>query len=93
MIAYSVYVVDDEQTIREGITMALEADYQTRAFSTAEAAMVAIKENPPDLVLLDIGLPGMNGIEALRKIKGLYPDVLVIMITAYEDIEIGRAHV
>lgn len=87
MIAYSVYVVDDEQTIREGITMALEADYQTRAFSTAEAAMVAIKENPPDLVLLDIGLPGMNGIEALRKIKGLYPDVLVIMITAYEDID------
>jgi len=86
MISYSVFIVDDEKTIREGITMALEADYQVEAFSTAEPAIDAIKENPPDLVLLDIGLPGMNGIEALRKIKSLYPDVLVIMITAYEDI-------
>ncbi len=87
MISYSVYVVDDEQTIREGIAMALEADYQMRAFSAAKAAMAAIKENPPDLVLLDIGLPDMNGIEALRQIKGLYPGVLVIMITAYEDFD------
>ena len=57
-----------------------------KAFATAETAIDAIKENPPDLVLLDIGLPGMNGIEALRTIKNLYPDILVIMITAYEDI-------
>ena len=86
MISYSIYIVDDEQTIREGITMALEADYQIEAFATAESALEAIKNNPPDLVLLDIGLPGMNGIEALDKIKGQYPDILVIMITAYEDI-------
>jgi len=53
---------------------------------TAETAIDAIKENPPDLVLLDIGLPGMNGIEALRTIKNLYPDILIVMITAYEDV-------
>jgi len=86
VISYSIYIVDDEQEIREGLTMALEADYQVEAFSTAETAMDAIKSHPPDLVLLDIGLPGMNGIEALRQIKTLYPDVLIIMITAYEDI-------
>ncbi len=40
----------------------------------------------PDLVLLDIGLPGMNGIEALKQIRARYPDLLVVMITAYEDI-------
>jgi DNA-binding NtrC family response regulator len=87
MIPYSIYVVDDEQSIREGITMALEADYRVEAFSSAESALEAVKKNPPDLVLLDIGLPGMNGIEALREMKGLYSDILVIMITAFEDID------
>ena len=86
MIQYSIYIVDDEETIREGVTMALEAEYQVKAFSNAETAIDAIKENPPDLVLLDIGLPGMDGIEALGKIKDLYTDILIIMITAYEDI-------
>ena len=86
MISYTIYVVDDEETVREGITMAISADYHVNAFSTAEPAINAIKTNPPDLVLLDIGLPGMDGIQALRKIKDLCPDVLVIMITAYEDI-------
>lgn len=67
--------------------MALEADYSVKAFATAETAIDAIKKNLPDLVLLDIGLPGMNGIEALGLIKDLSPDILVIMITAYEDIK------
>ena len=86
MISYAIYIVDDEETVREGITMALETDYKVDAFSTAEDAIKAIESSPPDLVLLDIGLPGIDGIEALRRIKHSYPDVLVIMITAYEDI-------
>jgi DNA-binding NtrC family response regulator len=87
MISYTIYVVDDEETIREGVTMSLETDYQVKAFSSAETAIEAMNNNPPDLVLLDIGLPGMAGIEALGKIKKLYPDILIIMITAYEDIK------
>ncbi|MEJ2658806.1 MAG: sigma-54 dependent transcriptional regulator [Desulfobacterales bacterium] len=86
MIQYSIYIVDDEESIREGVAMALEEHYKIESFSTAEAAIGAIEANLPDLVLLDIGLPGMDGMNALREIKGLYPDVLVIMITAYEDI-------
>ena len=86
---YSIYIVDDEQTIREGVSMALEADYQVETFSTAETAIDAMENGPPDLVLLDIGLPGMDGIKALGIIKGLYPDMMVIMITAYEDIGTG----
>ncbi len=87
MISYHIYIVDDEQSIREGLTIALETDYQVEAFSTAEEALEGLKNSLPDLVLLDIGLPGMNGVEALREIKKIYPDIQVVMITAFEDID------
>lgn len=86
MISYSIYIVDDDQSVREGMAAALVSDYEVAAFSTAESALKAIKDNPPDLILLDIGLPGMDGIEALQKINSESSDILVIMITAYEDI-------
>jgi two-component system response regulator AtoC len=86
-ISYTIYIVDDEQTIREGVTMALEDIYRVKDFANAETALAALEKEPPDLVLLDVGLPGMDGIEALRRIKELHPGVLIIMITAYEDVE------
>ncbi len=86
MIAYTIFIIDDEETIRDGLTMALEGDYKIRSFSNAEAALEIITSSPPDLILLDIGLPGMSGIDALGKTKEIFPDMPVIMITAYEDI-------
>jgi len=88
-ITYSIYIVDDEETIREGVSMALAPNYRVETFSTAEAAIEAMENGPPDLILLDIGLPGMDGIKALETIKGLYPDTMIIMITAYEDLGTG----
>jgi len=87
MIKYSLYVVDDEPTIGEGIKLALESDYRVDVFLDAETAISAMEKGSPDLVLLDIGLPGKSGVEALDEIKQHYPDTLVIMITAYEDVE------
>jgi two-component system response regulator AtoC len=87
MNRYSIYVVDDEKIIREGLSIALGADYQVTPFSDAESAIEALSIDPPDLVLLDISLPGMNGIQALEKIKAGHPNLLVIMITAYEDVQ------
>ena len=87
MISYSIYIVDDEQTITDSVAMAFEDDYRIRAFSDAETAIAQLQKDPPDLILLDIGLPGMNGIDALRHIKDVCPDILVIMITAYEDVD------
>lgn len=82
---FSIYVIDDEPTIRNGIRMALESDYRVETFSDAETALEIIAKDTPDLALLDIGLPGMDGIEALRRIRKECPDLLVIMVTAYED--------
>jgi DNA-binding NtrC family response regulator len=86
MIRYFIYIIDDEKTITDGITMALEGDLRIKSFSRAEPAIEALEEDCPDLILLDVGLPGINGIEALRQIKSSNPDILVIMITAYEDV-------
>ena len=87
MITYSIYVVDDEELIREASLLTLGKVYRVEAFATGETCIEAIQANPADLVLLDIGLPGMSGIDTLKEIKKRYPDVLVIMITANDDIE------
>ena len=86
MISYSIFVVDDESSIRKGISMTLKKKYQIQTFETGETALAALEEDVPDLVLLDIGLPGMGGIEVLERIKSRHPQVIVIMITAYEDV-------
>jgi DNA-binding NtrC family response regulator len=82
-----VFIVEDEESIREGIRIALEPGYHIRAFPDAESALKAVREEPPDLVLMDIGLPGMSGIEGIRAVKALRPEVLIIVITAYEDVQ------
>ncbi|MDM8535788.1 sigma-54 dependent transcriptional regulator [Desulfobacterales bacterium HSG17] len=87
MISYTIYLVDDEPGIRKGISFRLKKLYQIKTFPDAESAIEAMKTKQPDLVLLDIGLPGMSGIEALEHIKKNWPETLVIMATAYEDIK------
>lgn len=86
MTSFSVFVVEDEESVRYGISLALEGKYRVRVFPDAESAIPAVRENAPDLVLMDIGLPGMNGIDALKVMKGIRPDLAVLVITAYEDV-------
>lgn len=79
--------MDDEESVREGVRVVLEPRYRMRTFSDAESAVEAVREDPPDLVLMDIGLPGMSGIEGIRAIKAIRPEVLLVVITAYEDVQ------
>jgi DNA-binding NtrC family response regulator len=81
-----IYVVDDDDTVTYAISLSLRNDHRVRTFSDAESALEGFEIQPPDVILLDIGLPGMNGIDALKLIKERYPNVLVIMITGYEDV-------
>lgn len=87
MITYTVYIVDDEESLAKGIALSLPTEYRTRSFTTAESALESMEKGVPDLVLLDIGLPGMDGVEALAQMKKHYPEIVVIMITAFEDIK------
>ena len=73
-----VLVVDDEPFVREGISLALRSHYRVEAFSSAEAAIESMLSNPPGMVLLDVGLPGMDGIQALEKIKQLTAQTMTI---------------
>ncbi|MBU2429146.1 MAG: response regulator, partial [Proteobacteria bacterium] len=86
MIPYSIHIVDDEESIRDGLEMLLSENYDIACFEDAESFLSDLEKNQPDLVLMDIGLPGINGVEALNRIKKNHPDLPVIMITAFEDI-------
>lgn len=88
MTSYTIYIVDDEAVARNGLSLALKKkNYMVKAFESAEKALDAMENSAPDLVLLDIGLPGISGVEALKEIKSRYADIIVIMITAYEDVK------
>ncbi len=88
MNPYCIYIVDDEALARNGLKLALKKkNYNVQGFGSAESAIKAIDKDPPDLVLLDIGLPGMSGVEALEIIKKRHPEVIIVMITAYEDVQ------
>ena len=86
MIRYSISIVDDEESIRDGLELILSEEYDISCCTDAESFLSDLETNLPDLVLMDIGLPAMNGIEALAIIKKKAIDIPVIMITAFEDI-------
>lgn len=87
MIRYSVCIVDDEESIRDSLELTLSDEYEIMLFEDAENFLSGIRVTQPDIILLDIGLPEMNGIDALKIVKADYPDIPVIMVTAYEDIK------
>lgn len=85
-----ILVVDDEEGIRETLSEILQDEgCQVITASTGEEALDIFKKELPDLVLLDIWLPGMDGIDTLREIKNIKRDVPVIMISGHGTIEIA----
>jgi two-component system nitrogen regulation response regulator NtrX len=85
---YSVLVVDDELGIRESLTSVLQDEgYKVESVETGEGALEALTKNHHDIVLLDIWLPSMDGIQALEKILGLEDPPIVVMISGHGTIE------
>ncbi len=84
-----VWVVDDNAGFAKNLTEVINLTGGLtceKTFGTCEEAIVGLEAgSPPDIVLLDIGLPGMNGIEGIRRIKAIAPSVQAIMLTVFED--------
>ncbi len=86
-----VLVVDDEVGPRESLRILLKQRYDVVAVDSVAAALDAIRQRRPDLIISDIRMPGVNGIEGLRRIREIDPDVAVIMLTGYADLTTARA--
>ena len=83
-----VAIVEDQAEIRDGLRVLIDdADGFScpAVFGSAEDILRAIVTDPPDVVLMDIGLPGASGIEAIRALKGRFPSLLLVVLTVYED--------
>lgn len=81
-------IVEDDDKIRNNLIDLLEKSENFRcvaAYSNAEDALADIPEKLPDIVLMDINLPEMDGIECTEKLKAVLPELLIVMLTVYED--------
>ena len=82
-----LWIIDDEESIRTICKSALEQDFDIEMFPNASEALLALNTSVPDLIITDIKMPGMNGIDFLKKVSAKHPDIHTIVITAHTDIE------
>ena len=84
-----ILIVDDHPMVRMGLGFMLRerANLKTEEATTAEEAIAKVKQDPPDVVMLDIRLPDRSGVETCRMIKEITPETKVIMITSFTDEE------
>ena len=85
-----ILVVDDHTVVREGIRLLLEAQPDIEVVGEAregQEALELVERLRPDLVLMDISMPGMNGLEATHQIRSTYPDVKILILTMQEGDE------
>jgi DNA-binding NarL/FixJ family response regulator len=84
----SVAIIEDQPEIREGlgVLIGLAEGYQcTGRYGSMEEALAEISTSLPDVALVDIGLPGMSGIEGIQVLKQRYPDLSLVALTVYDD--------
>ena len=83
-----ILVVDDEINIRGAlVTMLEKKGHQVRGVATAEEGLVQLEAAPAELVITDLRMPGIGGMEFLRRLKGTWPDTEVVVMTAYGSID------
>ena len=84
---HTVLIVDDDKSIRYSLKRMMEGNFSVLTAQNGEEALNRFRENPPDLVIMDIKMPGQNGIDVLKEIKSIDPKSLVIIMTAYGTTE------
>jgi DNA-binding NarL/FixJ family response regulator len=86
----TIAIVEDDSELRETLADLISTATTwtvSHRFPNAETALAALLENPTDLVLMDIQLPGMSGIECVAKLKARHPEIKVLMLTVYDNSE------
>jgi DNA-binding NarL/FixJ family response regulator len=86
--AIKVAIVEDQREIRECLALLVggtDGYTCTGSYRSMEEALEQIPRQVPDVLLSDIGLPGMSGIDGVRRLKALFPELLVLMLTVYDD--------
>ncbi|HUC86259.1 MAG TPA: response regulator transcription factor [Candidatus Acidoferrales bacterium] len=84
----TVSIVDDDPSLCKGLARLIGQTRDLRCqgcYANAEDALREIARNPPEVVLMDINLPGMDGIECVKKLKELKPSIRIVMVTIYEN--------
>ena len=90
MTLFNVLIVDDEEEFREMTIKRLnKRDLQCEGAENGEQALECIKKGDFDVVLLDVKMPGMGGVETLREIKRIKPLIEVVMLTGHASVESG----
>lgn len=87
MYRYKILIIDDDRLLQNSLRNILSEKYETIIAGSGEAGLEIVKTKSIDLVLLDIRLPGIDGIETLRRIKAIDSDLTIVMMTAYEDVK------
>ena len=85
-----ILVIDDEIGPRESLRILFKDNYDVLVAGNGEEGIQAVKNNPPDLVILDLKMPGMDGIEVLQQIKTINPQAKVIILTGYGSPEAAK---
>lgn len=86
----TIFVVDDHESILTSVSSVLADEaYRIAIFGSAEALLEGLESERPDLILLDIWLPGIDGIEALKGLKQTYPEIPVIIMSGHAGIDIA----
>ena len=88
MIRKRILVVDDDESLR-WVTQAQlqQSGYEASAAASGREALDRVREDPPDLVITDLMMPGMSGLDLLKRIRAEYPEVIVIMVTAFGAVD------
>jgi signal transduction histidine kinase len=85
-----ILVIDDEMGPRESLRMLLKPEYNVATADCVEAGLKLLKEKAPDTIVMDIRMPGMTGIEGLRRIREIDPHLSVIMLTGFGALETAK---
>ncbi len=86
----TILVCDDEEGIRESFKLVLSDLYQLRFAINGIEAMESLKNFTPDLMLLDIKMPKLHGMEILKQIKKIRPSLPIIIVTGYQSVEMAQ---